>query len=158
MLNIFPEHEKIIRAESENAYPNECCGILIGGIDGSGVKTVKHAEAIRNAREEGEQYHRFLITPEDMMQAEKTARERKQDVIGFYHSHPDHPALPSDYDKEHALPFYSYIIISVMHGKSVELTSWELTADRKKFENENIKKSYSETNRVNEKVQGEKND
>ena len=106
---------------------------------------MKYTEAIRNASEDGEQYHRFLITPEDMMQAEITARKRKQDVIGFYHSHPDHPALPSDYDKEHALPFYSYIIVSVMQNKSEELTSWELTADRKNFECEKI-------------VQGEKND
>jgi len=148
MLNIFSGHEKIIRAESENAYPNECCGILTGEIDGCGVKTVKHLEAIRNAREDSEQYHRFLITPEDMMQAQKAARERKQEVIGFYHSHPDHPALPSDYDKEHALPFYSYVIVSVMQGKSKELTSWELTADRNKFENEEIKNNYSETNQV----------
>jgi len=140
MLNLFSEYEKIIRSEGESAYPNECCGILIGEIDGSGVKTVKHTEAIRNAREDGEQYHRFLIRPEDMMQAEQTARKRKQDVIGFYHSHPDHPALPSDYDKEHALPFYSYIIVSVNKSRAEELTSWELTADRKKFEKENIYK------------------
>ena len=138
MLNLLSEQIKIIRAEGESAYPNECCGILIGEIDDKGVKTVKYTEAIRNARENDEQYHRFLITPEDMMQAEKKARERKQDVIGFYHSHPDHPALPSDYDKEHALPFYSYVIVSVIQGKSKELTSWELTADRKNFESENI--------------------
>jgi len=138
MLNLFSEHEKTIRAEGETAYPNECCGILIGEIDGSGVKTVKNTEAIRNAHEDTEQYHRFLITPEDMMRAEQTARKRKQDVIGFYHSHPDHPAIPSDYDKEHALPFYSYVIVSVIQGKSEELTSWELTSDRNNFESENI--------------------
>jgi len=142
MLNLFSEHEKIIRAEGENAYPNECCGVLTGEVDGSGVKTVKYAYAIRNAREDGERYHRFLITTEDMMMAEQTARKRKQDVIGFYHSHPDHPATPSDYDKEHALPFYSYVIVSVMQGKSKEFTSWELTPERKKFESEKI---YSET-------------
>ncbi|MCL2186977.1 MAG: M67 family metallopeptidase [Treponema sp.] len=138
MLNLFSEHEKIIRAEGESAYPNECCGILIGEIDGQGVKTVMHTEAICNAREDDEQYHRFLITPEDMMKAEQTARKRKQDVIGFYHSHPDHPALPSDYDKEHALPFYSYVIVSVNKSRAEDLTSWELTADRKNFEKENI--------------------
>ncbi|MCL2179627.1 MAG: M67 family metallopeptidase [Treponema sp.] len=146
MINLLSLHEKIIRAEGESAYPNECCGILIGAIDAYGVKTVMHIEAIHNAREDGEQYHRFLITPEEMLKAEKTARIRKQDVIGFYHSHPDHPAVPSDYDKEHALPFYSYIIVSVNKDKdrqlpvSEELTSWELTADRKKFESENILK------------------
>jgi len=140
MLNLFSEHEKIIRTEGESAYPNECCGVLIGEVDDKGVKTLKHSEAIRNAREDGEQYHRFLITPEDMMQAEITARKRKQDVIGFYHSHPDHPALPSDYDKEHALPFYSYVIVSVNKKKAEALTSWELTSDRKNFESEKILK------------------
>ena len=140
MLNLFSEHEKNIRAEGESAYPNECCGVLIGEVDDKGVKTLKHSEAIRNAREDGEQYHRFLITPEDMMQAEITARKRKQDVIGFYHSHPDHPALPSDYDKEHALPFYSYVIVSVNKKKAEALTSWELTSDRKNFESEKILK------------------
>ena len=63
MLNLFPEHEKIIRAEGESAYPNECCGILIGEIDDKGVKTIKYTDSIRNAREDSEQYHRFLITP-----------------------------------------------------------------------------------------------
>ncbi|MCL2231089.1 MAG: M67 family metallopeptidase [Treponema sp.] len=140
MLKLSQEHEKIIRAEGESAYPNECCGILIGEIDEEGVKTVKYTEAIRNAREDGEQYHRFLITPEDMMQAEITARKRKEDVIGFYHSHPDHPAVPSDYDKEHALPFYSYIIVSVMQKKSKDFKSWELRADRNHFESEKILK------------------
>ena len=140
MLKLLPEHEKIIRAEGETAYPNECCGILIGEIDQEDKKIVKYTEAINNAREDNEQYHRFLITPEEMMRAETTARKRKQDVIGFYHSHPDHPALPSEYDKEHALPFYSYVIVSVMRNKSEELTSWELTADRKQFESEKIYK------------------
>jgi len=140
MLKLLPEHEKTIRAEGESAYPNECCGVLIGVIDNSGVKIVEYTEAISNAREDDEQYHRFLITPEDMMQAERKARERKQDVIGFYHSHPDHRALPSDYDKDHALPFYSYVIVSVKKGSSEELTSWELTADRKQFESEKIYK------------------
>ena len=146
MIKLFYEHEKFIRTEGENAYPNECCGLLIGEIDEKGVKTVKYTEAIRNAREDTEQYHRFLITPEDMMQAEITARKRKQDVIGFYHSHPDHPAIPSDYDKEHALPFYSYVIVSAARSRdgslplAGDLTSWELTSDRKQFESEKILK------------------
>ncbi|MDR0289700.1 MAG: M67 family metallopeptidase [Treponema sp.] len=138
MLHLPPEHEKIIRIDGESVYPNECCGVLIGKIDNSGVKKVKHTEAIHNAREDGEQYHRFLITPEDMLKAEQTARTMKLDVIGFYHSHPDHPAVPSAYDKDHALPFYSYVIVSVEQGKARELTSWELAADRADFLQENI--------------------
>jgi len=138
MLRLPSEFEKNIRADGEAAYPNECCGVLIGEVDNAGVKTVKSTLTIDNAREDGEQYHRFLITPEDMMKAEQTARSMKLDVIGFYHSHPDHPSAPSGYDKEHALPFYSYIIVSVDKGKARILTSWELTGDRSNFLKEDV--------------------
>jgi len=138
MLNLSSEWEKIIMADGETAYPNECCGVLIGEVDNDGVKTVKRTLTIDNAREDGEQYHRFLITPEDMMKAEQSARAMKLDVIGFYHSHPDHPSAPSGYDKDHALPFYSYIIVSVDKGKAQVLTSWELKDDRSDFVQESV--------------------
>jgi proteasome lid subunit RPN8/RPN11 len=138
MLKLSSETEKNIRADGEAAYPNECCGVLIGEIDNTGIKTVKSTMTINNAREDGEQYHRFLITPEDMMKAEQTARANKLDVIGFYHSHPDHPCAPSGYDRDHALPFYSYVIVSVDKGKAQVLTSWELTDDRSDFVKEEI--------------------
>jgi proteasome lid subunit RPN8/RPN11 len=138
MLRLSSELEKNIRADGEAAYPNECCGVLIGEIDNAGVKIARRTLTINNAREDGEQYHRFLITPEDMMNAEQSARAMKLDVIGFYHSHPDHPSAPSGYDKDHALPFYSYVIISVDKGKAQVLTSWELTDDRSDFVQENI--------------------
>ena len=140
MLVLPPELETVIRTEGKNAYPNECCGVLMGVIDGEGVKAAKRAEPIHNARDDGEQYHRFLITPEDMLRAERTARMSGLDVVGFYHSHPDHPAVPSDYDKDHALPFYSYVIVSVRQGAAEETASWELTADRVGFLPENIVK------------------
>jgi len=139
MLVLSADRKNIIRAEGEKAYPNECCGFLVGEVDKAGVKTVKDVQAIDNSREDGEQYHRFLITPEDMMRAEQTARSMKLDVVGFYHSHPDHPAAPSEYDKDHALPFYSYVIVSVKQGKADELTSWELTLDRKEFIIEDVR-------------------
>jgi proteasome lid subunit RPN8/RPN11 len=88
---------------------------------------------IENAWDAGEQYHRFQISPEDMMQAEREARKRGLDVLGFYHSHPDHPARPSDFDREQALPFYSYIITAVEQGRAGELASWELKTDRSEF-------------------------
>jgi proteasome lid subunit RPN8/RPN11 len=138
MLQLSSDLEKIIRKDGETAYPNECCGVLIGEVDNEGVKTVRSTLTIDNAREDSEQYHRFLITPEDMMKAEQSARLMKLDVIGFYHSHPDHPSAPSDYDKDHALPFYSYVIVSVDKGKAQILTSWELTDDRSEFKQENI--------------------
>jgi len=138
MLCLSPEMEKNIRVDGETAYPNECCGVLIGEVDNSGIKTVKSTLTINNASENGEQYHRFLITPEDMMKAEQAARAKKLDVIGFYHSHPDHPSAPSGYDKDHALPFYSYVIVSVDNGKAQVLTSWELADDRSDFTREEI--------------------
>jgi proteasome lid subunit RPN8/RPN11 len=138
MLQLSSDLEKNIRADGETAYPNECCGVLIGEVDNDGIKTVKSTLTIDNAREDVEQYHRFLITPEDMMKAEQTARSMKLDVIGFYHSHPDHPSKPSGYDKDHALPFYSYVIVSVDKGKAQILTSWELTGDRSDFVQEKV--------------------
>jgi len=138
MLKLSLDMGKNIREDGERAYPNECCGVLIGEVDNDGVKTVKRTLTIDNAREEGEQYNRFLITPEDMMKAEQSARAMKLDVVGFYHSHPDHPSAPSGYDKDHALPFYSYIIVSVDKGKSQILTSWELKDDRSDFVQEKV--------------------
>ena len=141
MLVLYNELEKTLRTESENAYPNECCGVLIGEIDDTGVKIVRQAEAIVNARKDGEQHNRFLITAEDMLHAERVARASKLDVIGFYHSHPDHPSVPSEYDRSHALPFYSYVIVAVGKGVSQELTSWELTPDRTGFVQESVQQS-----------------
>jgi len=144
MLVLSPEQEKVVRTHGENAYPNECCGVLIGEASDAGAKIARRAQAISNAREGSEQRNRFLITPEDMLCAEQAARAMKLDVVGFYHSHPDHPAAPSNYDKEHALPFYSYVIVSVKQGVAKELTSWELTTDRADFAQENISTEESQ--------------
>jgi len=138
MITLLKEQKDIIKAESENSYPNECCGIIFGICDSYGEKTIKSCSPISNKSEDGEQYHRFLITPEDMMKAELKARELKLDILGFYHSHPNCPAQPSEYDREHALPFYSYVIVSVLDGEAAEITSWELSEDRSLFNKEKI--------------------
>ena len=83
--------------------------------------------------------NRFLIDPADQLRVEKNARARNLDVLGYYHSHPDHPARPSNYDREHAWPWYSYIILSVYHGEPKELASWVLSEDRTAFEPEEVK-------------------
>ena len=140
MLFLLSELEADIRIAGEATYPDECCGILLGEIDNSDNKIIRRTEAINNSREDSEKYHRFLITPEDMLHAEQAARAARLEVIGFYHSHPDHPASPSEYDKDHALPFYSYAIVSVENGKAKELTSWELSADRTVFLPEKIER------------------
>jgi len=139
MLLLSSELKKNIRIAGETAYPNECCGIILGEISSDGTKNAKRTVAINNSSENNERYHRFLITPEDMFNAEQLARAAKLEIIGFYHSHPDHPSAPSGYDKDHALPFYSYVIVSVDNGKARILSSWELTDDRSDFTQEEVK-------------------
>ncbi len=138
MLKLTRNLEAEIRSAGESAYPNECCGILLGTLDEKGGKTVRSLRPVVNSREEEEQYHRFLITEDDMVLAELEARKSNLDIIGFYHSHPDHPAEPSGYDHDHALPFYSYVILSVRKGKADLLTSWLLENSREKFNRESI--------------------
>jgi proteasome lid subunit RPN8/RPN11 len=127
-----------IRAAGEREYPNECCGVLLGQFRGDGLRVALGLFPVENAREEQARHHRFVITPEDFMRAELEARRRALDVIGIYHSHPDHPAAPSDYDLEHALPSYAYVIVAVDTGEAAELTSWALSPDRIAFNKEEI--------------------
>ncbi|MDR2740748.1 MAG: M67 family metallopeptidase [Treponema sp.] len=138
MLELGADLAQAIREEGEKAYPNECCGFVLGTLREAGGRKAEALIPIDNAREAEEQYHRFAIEPEDFMQAEKNARDRNLEILGFYHSHPDHPARPSDYDREQALPFYSCLIVSVEKGKPGVLTSWELAADRSAFTEEEI--------------------
>ena len=137
MLKLTSEIEEKIRQAGAAAYPNECCGILFGSEEEGGHK-VEELKPIENARESGEQYHRFLITAEDMMEAELEARKLGLEIVGFYHSHPDHPARPSDYDRDHALPFYSYIILRVAEGRPELMTSWRLQLSREAFDREEL--------------------
>ena len=121
------------------AYPNECCGALLGVLDESGAKQVRALLPLDNRREGEAARTRFLITGEDMLWAMKQARAQGLDVIGFYHSHPDHPARPSEFDREHAWPTYSYIIVAVAGGEPQEATSWVLADDRSRFLPETIR-------------------
>lgn len=145
MIHISETLLNQIREESKRSYPNECCGILFGRIEEDNVKTAECLKPVVNSSESGEQYHRFLITPETMLQAELEARRNKKDIVGFYHSHPEDAAIASEYDKNHALPIYSYIITSVIKGKVEDLRSWEL------FMEEEGTKFYPEEIRIEEK-------
>jgi proteasome lid subunit RPN8/RPN11 len=129
-----------VERHGEADYPHEACGLLLGVLDDDGAKRVDEALALANAREEGARHHRFVIRPEDLVRAERAARARGQDIVGIYHSHPDHPDEPSRYDLEHAWPVYSYVIVSVRAGRAASLRSWELVADRSRFEPEPIVK------------------
>lgn len=127
-----------IRAHGVRDYPYECCGLLLGRYSAEG-KIVQETYPISNAREESAKRNRFLIEPVELMRGERYARERDLEVVGFYHSHPDSPAVPSQYDLEHAWPTYSYIIVSTSAGAANDLFSWEQEADRSRFNREELK-------------------
>lgn len=137
MLRLKSEHYDEIASHGERDYPYECCGLLLGQF-ASSVKVVSEVFPISNAREEAAKRNRFLIEPDELLRGEKYAAARDLDVVGFYHSHPDHPAVPSQYDLEHAWPLYSYIVVSVRKGKRDTLQSWEMEPDRSRFNPEKM--------------------
>jgi proteasome lid subunit RPN8/RPN11 len=135
-LELSDAHEQLIRAHGERDYPHECCGVLIGRAAETHA-VVTEVFTIENQRTENRE-RRFLISPQDYRAAEAKANALGQAVLGFYHSHPDHPAIPSEFDREHAIPFLSYIIVSVRQGKSAELRSWQLQISRDAYDEEKI--------------------
>ncbi|MGH9944009.1 MAG: Mov34/MPN/PAD-1 family protein [Pyrinomonadaceae bacterium] len=138
MIIIGEQQRDEIRRHGEAEYPHECCGLLIGRLGVDGHKGVFEVHPVSNAREESARHNRSLILPEELMRGERYARERGLEVIGNYHSHPDDRAVPSTFDLEHAWPTWSYIIVSVREGKAVDLRSWEMQADRSRFDEEEI--------------------
>jgi proteasome lid subunit RPN8/RPN11 len=126
---------RAIQAHGEAAYPNEGAGLLLG-LAQAEAKTLVDILPIANRWEAEEQYHRFLITPNDMLRGETEAAQRGLDVIGIFHSHPDHVAEPSGFDRDWALPWYSYIITSVLQARAVNTRSWLLRPDRSGFDEE----------------------
>jgi proteasome lid subunit RPN8/RPN11 len=137
MITIAEQQLTEIREHGVRDYPYECCGLLLGRFDERG-KTVRETYPISNAREESAKRNRFLIEPEELMRGERYARANDLEVVGFYHSHPDSPAVPSQYDLEHAWPTYSYIIVSTSADRATDLFSWEQEPDRSRFNQEEI--------------------
>jgi proteasome lid subunit RPN8/RPN11 len=127
-LTITAPVDALIRRHGEEAYPHECCGALVGD-RGHVVATVP----LPNTTEEGPR-RRFLVRPADYRLAEQRAGELGGELLGFYHSHPDHPARPSQYDLDHAWPTFAYVIVSVRSGAAGDMTVWWLKDDRSIFE------------------------
>ena len=144
MIVLDQQHLSEMRQHGERDYPFECCGLMLGRFASDGQKIVSETYPISNAREEEAKRNRFLIRPEELMRGEKYASAKGLDVVGFYHSHPDEPAVPSKYDLEHAWPTYSYIVVSVEKGQAVDLRSWEMEPDRSKFNKEEVTSSPNE--------------
>ena len=133
-LFITPRHLQTIGRHAAITYPNECCGVLIGRCH-SGATFVERVLSVGNERE-GDRHDRYLISPETVLAAHKEARALGLEVVGYYHSHPDHPAEPSGLDLEQAWPGVSYLIVSIAQRKVVDVRSWRLSDDRGGFEEE----------------------
>ena len=129
-LHLQPGVAAAIRQHGTDTYPDECCGALIGR-DGN----VHSTFALPNVTDEGPR-RRFRVSPDDYRVSERRAAESGAELLGFYHSHPDHPARPSQYDLDHAWPFFSYVIVAVRGGVPEDMTSWRLRDDRSGFEEE----------------------
>ena len=126
----------LIHEHATEAYPEECAGALVG-IDSGGVRVVVDVWRAENTHEE-ERSRRFLIEPLAVKKFEEQAEEKDMGLLGFYHSHPDHPAEPSEYDREHAWPGYSYVIASVSGENVEDMRSWTLKGDRSGYDEEPI--------------------
>lgn len=144
VLTIRESHLQTIRTHAESTYPNECCGILLGKLQGN-VKTLFEVLPTENSWDEeaaaafkdisgsaqlsSTKRERFSIAPRTLLNVQKDARDRQLDIIGIYHSHPDHPAVPSEFDRAIAWFQYSYIIVSVQNGTARDLKNWSLDDD-----------------------------
>jgi len=137
MLTIPPNILRSIQSHGEAAYPNEGAGLLLGQA-AEGGKNVVDILPLANEWEAGEQYHRYMLTPQDMLRGETEAARRGLDIIGIFHSHPDHPAEPSNMDRDWAWPWFSYVITSVHQAHAVISRSWLLREDRSAFDEEAI--------------------
>lgn len=152
MLTLNSDHLQAMQTHAENTYPEECCGLLLGQLQGDD-KTVIEVLPTENswgdeeindfqpvgssAQSKSSKRNRFSIAPKVMLQAQKDARDRHLDIIGIFHSHPDSVAAPSEFDRAIAWQQYSYIIISVQQGKACDLKNWSLD-DNHQFQPEEI--------------------
>ena len=132
MITLIGAVVDAIRDHGRETYPHECCGALIGR-----AGEIWETLALPNTTEEGPR-RRFLVRPGDYRTAEARATERGAELLGFYHSHPDHPAQPSQYDLDHAWPSFSYVIVSVRGAEPAEMRSWRLRDDRSQFDEEEL--------------------
>lgn len=131
-IKISQALQQQIFQQMEGTFPNEGGGFLFGSKQGDDT-VIEDVIQIENIFETEEQYHRYAMTPQNWMNMEDEAEERGLLLVGYYHSHPNHPAIPSEFDRVHALPQFVYIITSVLDGKSAKQLAWLLSEDRSEF-------------------------
>lgn len=131
MIRLTPVQEQSIRDHGAKDFPHECCGVMLGEVI-EGIKVVRELRPLGNVHEEGHE-RRYLISPDEMRALQFEELRTKKKILGFYHSHPNHPAEPSVYDRDWAWPWWTYIIVSVMEGTPELMTAWQLDEDREAF-------------------------
>ena len=136
MLQLTEDLLSQIHAHGEQAYPEEGAGFMLGSAGED--RSVQAIFPLSNAREDAARQNRYLITPLDYVKAEGEAERLGLSLVGVFHSHPDHPNSPSEFDREWAQPYFSYLITSVRSGKALETRSWRLVEDRSEFQEEHI--------------------
>ena len=145
MITVEQAAEKLMNEDAVNAFPDECCGFMFGREDVAGNRVVTQALPINNAAVENRK-RRFVISPKDYMKGEQFAEENNVQLLGIYHSHPNHPAVPSEHDRVAAQPFFSYVIISVQNGIADHTRSWVLN-DNFQFDEEEYSNQLTNTNK-----------
>ena len=136
MIGILPSAYEIMTQDARHSFPDECCGFLFGTEDADGNRSITEVLVVDNAKE-GDKRKRFEISPRDYLLAEQRADERGLLLLGVYHSHPNHPAIPSEHDRVAAQPYFSYIIISVYDETVDHIRSWRLN-EAFQFEEETV--------------------
>ncbi|RBQ31571.1 hypothetical protein CRU92_04995 [Arcobacter sp. FW59] len=137
MITISKNLMEQINKHAQKDYPYECCGILLGKFN-DGNKSVSEVIEITNEREDENKHNRYLIPSKKVLETELYAIKNGLDIVGFYHSHPNYSATPSQFDIDHALPVYTYLIVSVYDAKAVDYTVSTLSNDRLKFDKEEV--------------------
>ncbi len=140
MIRLSKEQDEAIRKHGETEFPHECCGVILGDVldaNGQRERVIRELRPLTNVHEDGHE-RRYLVSPDQMFALLREERKTGRKILGFYHSHPNHPARPSVYDRDWASPWYTYIIVSVMDGVSDLMTAWQLEEDRQNFAAEEL--------------------
>ena len=137
MIQLLEEHILAIQDHGVREFPHECCGVILGDVENY-LKIVRELRPLTNVHEEGHE-RRYLVSPDEMFALMQEERQTKRKVLGFYHSHPNHPAEPSIYDRDWAYPWYTYIIVSIQNGIPEKMTAWILNEDSTEFLEDEIK-------------------
>lgn len=128
-----PTADRVIRNHGERSYPEEACGFLLGPHPSVSTLHVESAVPAENARQ-GDRGHRFVIPAPEVRKMELSLEGTGREILGYYHSHPDHPARPSEYDRDRAWPWYLYLVLAIRGGRAEELNAFELGSESRQFE------------------------